>query len=76
MSIEDVKTREALTCDMGLGVGNHRLCGGGLTIRGGEGNLSGIEVELQPPHLVGNHGKPSVSFIRHMDEMEKLSAAA
>ena len=38
--------KSILTHDVGLGIGGLLLSGGSLTLRGGEGNLSGIEVEL------------------------------
>ena len=68
--------KETLTCDADLGNGGRRLGGGKFTLRGGESDLSGVNVKLQPPRLVGGCGKPSVSFVRLTDEVEKLSTAA
>ena len=68
--------KETLTCDVTLRDGGCRLCGSQLALRGGESDLSGIKVKLQPPRLVGGHGKSLVSFIRLMDEAVRPPMAA
>jgi hypothetical protein len=45
--------KETLTYDVGLNNGDRRQCGGKLTVRGSESDLSGVKVELQLPRLVG-----------------------
>jgi hypothetical protein len=68
--------KETLTYDVGLNNGDCRQCGGKLTLRGGESDLSGVKVELQLPRLVGGRGKLPVSLVRLVDEATKLSATA
>ena len=73
---QDVKMKEVLTCDVGLGASGHRLCSCGLTLRGSKSDFGGVKVELQPPRLMGGHRKPLVSFIRLVDVSAELSTAA
>jgi hypothetical protein len=68
--------KETLTYDVGLNDGDRRLCSGKLTLQGGESDLSGIKVKLQPPRLVGGREKLLVSLVRLAGEATKLSANA
>ena len=72
---QDIKARKTLTHDAGLGIGGRRLHDGGLTLRGGESNLSGDKGELQLPRLMGSHRKSPMSFVRLVDESAKLLTA-
>lgn len=64
--------KETLTGDTGLGNSSRCLCDSKLTFQGGESDLSSIKVELQPPRLMGSHGKLPVCFVRLVNEAEEL----
>ena len=64
--------KRALSNDVGLGVGNRHLRGGGLALRGSEGHLDGIKAVLQLAHLVGSVEKALAGLVRPMDELPEL----
>ena len=68
--------KETFTYYAGLVSSGRRLCSGKHTLRGGESDLNGIKVELQPPRFVDGRRKLPMSFVRLADESAKLSMTA